>query len=115
MPLRAQFEAILLDGNDFHSPIDQHIINTQPGSALPHIRAVRVHCGRQTRVCLTLWNTRDLLKTRLQVTSVFMAVRPYPHAFKRQASTPAQRLEPAVGIEQGHNQCSATLGDLYDD
>ena len=57
---------------------------------------------------------RDLLKTRLKVTSVFIAIWPHPHAFKHQAIqllTAAQRLDPAVSIELGRNQCCATPED----
>ena len=77
-------------------------------TTLSHPCTVRQHgtvCSRWVRI----------LKTRLKVTSVFMAIWPHPHAFKHQASTAAQRLDPAVCIEQGRNQCCATPEGLYDD
>ena len=82
-----------------------------------HIRAVRVLCGSsETHVCLTMEYERlPENSAKAKVTSVFMAIWPHPHAFKHQASTAAQRLDPAVCIEQGRNQCCTTPEELYDD
>ena len=102
MQLQAHIlKAFLLDCNAFHSPLDQHMISTQPGRVHSNIRAVRVHTV-VVRLLFSawLWNTRDLLKMRLKVTSVFMAVRPHPHVLKHQASTAAQDLELAVALSK---------------
>ena len=50
------FYAYPLDGSEFHSSADQHMVSTQPGSAQPHRSCgLRVLCGSsETHVCLTM-------------------------------------------------------------